>query len=88
MPYVVYHGDHVWGVGHTPSTAVKDAKNSVEDWNRAPDGNRKLTSGMYLLYVTKTLLNKIESCQYGGFRAAKRFKLTERKLERMFVRIR
>ena len=87
MPYVVYHGDHVWGLGHTPNSAVKDAKVNIDSWNRIGSGNRKLTPGMYLLYVTKPLLNKIECHKFGGHKAARRFKLTERKLERVFVRV-
>lgn len=87
MPYVVYHGDHVWGWGHTPNSAVKDAKNHIDSWNSGPNGNRKLVPGMYMLYITKTLLNRLQNYEHGGHLAARYFKFTERKFERTYVRV-
>ncbi len=86
MPYAVYHGDHVWGLGYTPNSAMLDAKQTVEIFNKNPasfDASyRKRVTGMYLLYINRTLFEKINN--RGGHKAAKKFGLVKFKKERMY----
>lgn len=86
MPYAVYHGNHVWGLGLTPNSAMTDARTCIQQFNVDPEGHnacyRKNVNGMWLLYVDRNTFEKISV--NGGENAARKFKLIEKKKERMY----